>query len=330
MNEKQAKGIWVFVEINHGEIHASTFELLGKAQALSQSNHEKVTAILLETPHLNHAPTLIGYGADQVIVVKDERFNIFNPTLYKDAVVELAKKYEPAIFLFAATYMGRSLAPRIQGALDTGLTADCLDLSINEKGQLVQIKPSYGDNLMCTILIPEARPQMTTVRPFVFTPLAFDGTRQGEIIEEKLILEEAFVYEVLEQEKLEVKAESLAQAKHVVAVGRGIKKQENLTHVEALAKLLNAKVGVTRPLAENGWYSLDEQIGQSGHTIQPDLILNFGIAGAVQYTVGMKNSKFVFSVNSDADAGIFKESDYGYVGDAKTFAQELIKAIEKV
>lgn len=329
MSQKEAQGIWVYVELNHGEIHSSTFELLAKARELSEKNGEEVTAVLLETEATNHADTLIGYGADQVIVVKDEKFDHFNPTLYKDAIVPLAEKYEPSIFLLAATFKGRSLAPRIQGALKTGLTADCLDLSIDEKGRLAQIKPSYGDNLMCTIIIPDARPQMTTVRPNVFIPLDFDGERTGEIIQEDLVLEETIPYEVLEQEVIEIDADNISEADRIVAVGRGIKNQADLKVPEKLADLLHAKIGATRPLAENGWYTLEEQIGQSGYTIQPELILNFGIAGAVQYTVGMKNSKFVFSVNTDEDATIFKESDYGYVGDAKIFAQELIKALEK-
>ncbi len=329
MSQKETTGIWVFVEINHNEIHPATFELLSKAQELSQKNQEKVTAILFETLKTNHALTLIGYGADQVVVVKDDKFSMFDPIIYKDAFVNLAHKYQPSIILFAATFIGKSLAPRIQGALKTGLTADCLDLSINDKGQLVQIKPSYGDNLMCTILIPEARPQMTTVRPYVFTPLKFDDKRKGEVIEEKMELVNPFVFEIIKQEKIANKAETISDAKHVVAVGRGIKQEADLKEIEKLANLLNAKIGVTRPLAEKGWYPLEQQIGQSGQTIQPELILNFGIAGAVQYTVGMKNSKFVFSVNTDKNAAIFKESDYGYLGDAKTFATELIKVLTK-
>ncbi len=328
MNQNETQGIWVFVELNHDEIHSSTLELLNKAQALSQQNNEAVSAILLESPTSNHAETLIGYGADQVIVLKDERFKLFNPMLYQEAIIGLAQKYQPSIFLFGATYMGRALAPRIQGALKTGLTADVLDLSINEQGNLVQIKPSYGDNLMCTIIIPKTRPQMTTVRPNVFTPLPFDGQRKGEIILETLSLSDHTNYQVLSTQTIEKKADNLADAKVVVAVGRGIKDQANLKHIETCAALLNGKVGVTRPLAENGWYTLDEQIGQSGSTIQPELLLNFGIAGAVQYLVGMNNSKFVFSVNTDEKATIFNESDYGYIGDAKTFAQELIKALK--
>ena len=135
MSQKETKGIWVFVEINHNEIHPATFELLNKAQELSQKNQEKVTAILFETPNINHAPTLIGHGADEVIVVKDKQFSLFDPIIYKSAFVNLVNKYQPAIILFAATFIGKSLAPRIQGALKTGLTADCLDLSINEIGR---------------------------------------------------------------------------------------------------------------------------------------------------------------------------------------------------
>ena len=330
MNQTKATEIWVFVELEQGNIHPSTLELLAKAHDLSvNSNHQTVSAVLLETNQTDHASTLIGHGADQVILVKDDQFETFDPTFYKSVIKELAEKYTPAIFLFGATFKGRALAPRVQGALQTGLTADCLELSINAEGQLVQIKPSYGDNLMCTILIPNHFPQMTTVRPSVFQPLDFDENRKGTVIEETVTLKREYTYEVLESFKKEKQVNSIQDAERIVAVGRGMKSQDNLVYTERVAELLNAKIGATRPLSENGWYTPNEQIGQSGVTIQPELLLNFGIAGAIQYTVGMNNSKFVFSVNKDENATIFKESDYGYVGDATAFAKALNKLLEE-
>lgn len=327
MNKQNAKGIWVYAEITNHIINPATYELLAKAQELKETNQEPVIAVLLKTDKDNFEKELIAYGADQVLVVNSDLFEFYNPTVYEEAIVNLAKRYNPSIFLLAATFQGRSLAPRVQGALQTGLTADCLDLKINEEGNLVQIKPSYGDNLMCTILIPSQVPQMTTVRPNVFKPLDYDDTRQGEVIQETLNLTKKHTYELIEQTPLESQPNSLTDAKNVVAFGRGIKSKDDMVHLENLAQNLNAKIGVTRPLAENGWYTINEQIGQSGVTITPDLILNFGIAGAVQYTVGMKDSKFVFSVNKDEHASIFKTSDYGYIGDAKGFAIELSKQI---
>lgn len=324
---EKVNGIWIFVEINNNEIHYSTFELLAKARQLSEVNQEKVVAIVLGSSDYND--TLIGYGADEVIVVADEAYRDYNPMLYRDAVVELANKYQPSILMLAATHMGRSLAPLIQGGLMTGLTADVLDLRINADNKLEQIKPSYGDNLMCTIIVPDAYPQMCTVRPNVFTALDFDDSRSGNVITEDIISNNEHTFEVLKRERIAVSADSIVEAERIVAVGRGIKNQDNLVYINDLAETLKAKVGVTRPLAENGWYTLDEQIGQSGVSVSPKLLLNFGIAGAVQYTVGMTNADFVFSVNTDENASIFKESDYGYLGDAKDFAQQLIKALNK-
>lgn len=328
MTAKETQGIWVLAEIKDTRIQESTFELLAKAQELKSKTNEDVTAILLEQPSDRHEDQLIGYGADRVIVVKSDLFSFFDPVLYRDAIVELARRHQPSIFLLAASFQGRSLAPRIQGALQTGLTADCLDLSIDEQGHLVQIKPSYGDNVMCTILIPAAYPQMTTVRPGVFKALPYQADRRGEIIVEALNLSRRFTFERIGKTAVSIKPNSIKDAKRIVAFGRGIKNRADCVHLEQLAEQLNAKIGVTRPLAENGWYSVNEQIGQSGVTIEPDLILNFGIAGAVQYTIGMKDSKFVFSVNKDERASIFRESDYGYVGDAKAFAIELSKQLE--
>lgn len=325
----QNNNIWVFAQHDNQNIDASTFELLGKAQSLNEKQKAEVVAILLQTPDQDFSKALIAHGADKVITIKDDAFKTYNPVLYKDAIVTIAEKYDPSIFLFAATFMGRSLAPRVQGALKTGLTADCLDLDIDDEGKLLQIKPSYGDNLMCTIIIPNARPQMTTVRPHVFTPLASDENRVGTVVEEKVNLKNDMIYEVLETEEIIQTADDITEANTIVAIGRGLVSKDNLPLVEDLAEKLNAKIGVTRPLAENGWYTVKEQIGQSGVNVQPELILNLGIAGAVQYTVGMKNAKFSFSVNKDEHASIFKESDYGYVGDAKAFTQALLSLLNK-
>lgn len=330
MANDQTRNIWVYVEQTGGAVHPAALELLAKAQELKKKLGEDVVAILLSANAEDDAleKLLIGHGADQVIISRNDLLVTYNPLLYKQAIAKLAKKHRPSIFLFAATTLGRSLAPRVQGALQTGLTADCLDLDIDPEGRLLQIKPSYGDNLMCTIVMPNRRPQMTTVRPSVFRPLDFDHTRSGSIIEEYMELDEAPLYEILETESIPKPEASLHDARRIVAVGRGIRQQADLKHTERLAELLGAEVGATRPLAENGWYTIDEQIGQSGTSVSPDLILNIGIAGAVQYTVGMKQAKFSFSVNKDPNAAIFRESDLGYVGDAKTLVEEMVKLLE--
>ncbi len=315
--------IFVYIELDKDGIKTSSLELIAKAQELKEKNKGKVVAILLETPQQDFAQELIYYGADRVLNVKNDLFENYDPIVYKDAIVLLAKKYDPSIFLLSATFLGRSLAPRVQGALETGLTADVLDLDINQDNKLVQIKPSYGDNLMSTIILPHARPQMTTVRPQVFKALKKDTTRTGEIIQEEILLSKNHIFEVIESKEIEKTNDNLTSAQNVVAIGRGIKSSDDLALVEDLTQNLNAQLGVTRPLAENGWYTIEKQIGQSGETISPDFILNLGISGAVQYTVGMKNAGLSISVNKDKDASIFKESDYAYVGDAKAFINEL-------
>src|SRR5690554_5119454 len=227
MNKQNAKGIWVYAEITNHIINPATYELLAKAQELKETNQEPVIAVLLKTNKDNFEKELIAYGADQVLVVNSDLFEFYDPTVYEEAIVNLAKRYNPSIFLLAATFQGRSLAPRVQGALQTGLTADCLDLKINEEGNLVQIKPSYGDNLMCTILIPSQVPQMTTVRPNVFKPLDYDETRQGEVIQATVHLTKKYTYELIEQTALEIQPNSLTDAKNVVAFGRGIKSKDD-------------------------------------------------------------------------------------------------------
>jgi electron transfer flavoprotein alpha subunit len=324
MNRENATGIWVFAETRDDKLESTVPELLAVSHDLSKVTGEKVTAVLLERQDLDLAPALIEYGADVVLEVRSDILGDFDPVLYKDALAQLVEKYNPNIFLFGATHKGRALAPRLQARLQTGLTADCLELVIDDTGLLVQTKPSYGDNLMCTITCPEARPQMATVRPNVFHPLPRNPENAGTVVSEELSLEPNENYRVVKKTRVPAQVSSIGNADKIVSIGRGIGARTNLTQVQLLAERLHAGIGVTRPLADNGWFSHDEQIGQSGITVQPRLLLNLGISGAVQYKAGMKNSGVVVSVNRDIDAPIFSVSNYGYVGDVNEFVQALL------
>lgn len=322
------KGIWVFAEQTNGIQNSCTYELLGKALELKETLQEEITAILLGSNVDSLTNALIQHHADKVIVVDDTKLAQYKPRVYANVLENLCKKYEPSIFLFGATSLGRDLAPRVMAKLGTGLTADVLDLSINEDGVLLQTKPSYGGNIMCNIIIPEARPQMATVRPNIFPILAPNMDAKGEVIQENIAIEDDTDYEVLEENPIVSEGLTIENAKFVVSVGRGIGKEENLKKAEELADICGAKLAVTRPLVDYGWADEADQIGQSGKTVSPKAILNLGISGAVHYTVGMQTSDLIISVNTDKDNALFGISDYVAIADIKELIPELIKQLK--
>ncbi|MBM4765279.1 electron transfer flavoprotein subunit alpha/FixB family protein [Bacillus sp. B15-48] len=323
-----AQGIWIFAEQSNGVQDQSTFELLGKALELKAQLNEEITAVLLGYQIQGLTEKLIQHGADKVIVVDNPVLAYYNPRPYAKVLEELCVKYDPSIFLFAATSFGRDLAPRAMAKLGTGLTADCLDLEVNEDGILEQIKPSFGGNIMCKIIIPEARPQMVTVRPNIFPVLLPNINRRGEVIVEAITVEDDFSYEIIEEQPLVEETVTLESADFIVSIGRGIGKKDNLRVVVDLVEATGAKLAVTRPLVDNGWFTPFDQIGQSGKTVKPQAILNLGISGAVHYTVGMQNSGLIISVNSNKDNELFKMSDYAAVADIKTLLPELAKQLQ--
>lgn len=324
-----AKGIWVFAEQSHGVQNDCAFELLGKALELKNTTSEEICAILLGSQVEGLADRLIKQGADKVLLVDDVALAQYKPRTYAKALEELCLKYQPSIFLFGATTMGRDLAPRVMAKLGTGLTADVLELFVDENGVLQQVKPSYGGNIMCNIIIPEARPQMATVRPGIYEILPKNADAQGEVIKEEISVTDDADYEVLDERPIVHEGKTIEDAKFIVAVGRGIGKEENLKNVETLAEECNAQVAVTRPLVDFGWCDVQNQIGQSGKTVNPDVILNLGISGAVHYTVGIKNAKLIISVNSEKENAMFDISDYAAVADINTLLPELNRQLSE-
>lgn len=316
--------IWIFAEKRLAAIEPTTFQLITKAKAVAPNF--KTVAVLLETPEENLEESLKEYGPDKILVIKDTRLNQPADSEQADLLAQLAKRYQPNSFLFGATITGRSIAPRLQAKLQTGLTADCLDLYFEEE-QLVQVKPSYGDNIMCEILCPDRRPQMATVRPNTFTAKKAAGKVDVEIVEDLEFHPSAGI--TIEAEHVILSnSDNIANAKRVIALGRGAADDQSIQLAEELAGKLGAKVGVSRPLTDKPQFNVDDQIGQSGNTIAPSFLINLGISGAVQYVSGIENTDIIVSVNTDKQAPIFKVSDYCFLGDAKTFLTELGHAVK--
>ena len=316
-----AKNIWVFCEARDGELQSVALELLGVARELAEKTGEKVAALLLGHNVKSKAQELIAYGADQVYVVDDERLATFVTEPYAQAVTQIARAYEPSVILFGATSIGRDLAPRLSARLKTGLTADCTKLEMDEEGNLFMTRPAFGGNLFATIICPDHRPQMSTVRPGVMKKLERDDTRVGEVIEENIVWNESkFVVTVLEEVKEVSGVDKIEDAKILVSCGRGVK---DVCPARELASKVGGSLASSRALVDIGVLEHNRQVGQTGKTVRPEAYLAFGISGAIQHLAGMEESEFIVAVNTDKNAPIFKVANLGIVSDAAAVLKNL-------
>ncbi len=325
------RGVWVIAEFRSGRLFPVTFELLGCARKLADKLDVPLSAVLIGNNVKDFASELIKYGADQIYIVDHPNLAQFLEIPYTNVLVELIKRYKPEIILAGATAQGRSYIPAVATILETGLTADCTELDVRiEDRALLQTRPAFGGNLLATIVCPNHRPQMATVRPHVMKALEPDDSREGEIIEVKI---DESLFEtstkLLESTVEEQTGVDLANADIIITAGRGMESKENLSLVEELAKLLDGAVGATRAVTDAGWLSERHQIGQTGKTVSPKLYVGCGVSGAIQHIVGMKGSDIIVAINKDPDAPIFDVSTYGIVGDVKEVLPKLIEKIKK-
>ena len=292
MTKEECKGIWVFAEQENGVLSGTDFELLAKAHDLKEKlgGTDTVTAVLLGDNVAGLVDTLYAYGAEQVILAENANLKDYSARPYEKVLVDLANKYKPSIFLFAASPIGRDVAPRVMCDLRTGLTADAIDLDVDEDGVFVQTTPNFGGNILSHIVILEKRPQMVTVHPKVFEPFEPKTGATGELITESVEVEADSDYVVLETSMKKFEGKPIDECDVLVAGGRGIKSEEDLAQLRELAHLLGGELACSRPLNDNGWLPHEDQIGQSGTTVKPKFILNVAISGSVQYLAGMQNS----------------------------------------
>ncbi|MEZ0343597.1 MAG: electron transfer flavoprotein subunit alpha/FixB family protein [Caldimicrobium sp.] len=323
------KEVWVFIEQEELKIHPVSFELLGIAQKLAKDLSGKVSAVLVGHNVKPLVEEIFAYGAEKIYVVDHKVLSYYRHIPYVYALTYLAKKYKPEIFLIGATTLGRDLAGGVATLLETGLTADVTELSIDpETKNLLMTRPAYGGNIMATIVCPNHRPQMATVRPRVFPIPEREEGKIGEVIEEKMELTE----EMAGVERIgflpKEKTVNLEYADIIVAGGKGIGGKEGFEILKELAHLLNGEVGASRFAVESGWISYEHQVGQTGKTVRPKVYFAFGISGAIQHRAGMQNSDFIIAVNIDPEAPIFKIADLGIIGDWKEVATALIRALK--
>lgn len=329
MAKSDYKGIWVFAEQQNGKLNGTVLELLAKSQELKEHTGEEISAVLLGKDVSHLADTLFAYGADKVILVENDALANYSARPYEAALTQVAEKYKPSIILYGATSLGRDLAPRLMVSLNTGLTADAIDLGFDKDEVFYQTTPAYGGSILAHIVILEARPQMATVRPMMFEPIEPRVGAKGELITETVTGEADPDYEVLETSPKQDTGDSIEGAQVVVAGGRGIKEESDLASLKELAELLGGKLAASRPLVDNGWLPHEKQIGQSGAAIKPKYIFNIAISGSVQYQVGMQNSGCIISINHTKGAPIFDISHYGAVADYRSVVPALVEEIKR-
>jgi electron transfer flavoprotein alpha subunit len=322
----QYSGVWVFAEQTKGNIVGVVPELLGEAGKLAKQLNTNVSAILIGSNLNDTAQNLISYGADIVYKVDSTLLEQYNDESYSDIFAQLIEIYKPEIVLMGATTYGRSLAPRVSSRLNTGLTADCTGLEIDkDTGLLLQTRPAFGGNLMATIICPNHRPQMATVRPKVMKPLEPDNLRKGEIIEPDIIIPDNTKVKVLDTVNLLCEKVNLTEADIIVSIGRGIGDPKNIPMIQEFADTLGAAIGASRAVVDSGWIEYSHQVGQTGKTVGPKVYFACGISGAIQHLAGMSSSDTIIAINKNPDAPIFKVAHFGIVGDLS----EVIPALTK-
>ncbi|UCC16430.1 MAG: electron transfer flavoprotein subunit alpha/FixB family protein [Dehalococcoidales bacterium] len=315
--------IMVFCEQQEGQVHPVSFELLSKSREMADRLGCELVAVLLGDGITAEAIQLIHYGADRVFVSDHPSLRDYDLMNYRHALVELVREQIPEILLFGATNLGRSLAPRVAVALNTGLTADCIGLDIDEDGSLIQIRPAFTGNILAWIKT-STRPQMATVRYKVMQTGTRDITRKGKVIQREFQPVPSFVT-IINREKLD--GIDISGAEIIISGGRGLKKPDDFGLLNDLAELLGGVVGSSRPLVDEGWIGREHQVGFSGNTVKPKFYIACGISGSAQHMAGMRGSDSIVAINTDPSAPIFRIADYGIIGDLYEVVPMMIKQI---
>lgn len=321
-------GITVYVDHIGGEINPITYELIGKARELADKINHKVYCVFMGHDIGEKALELLHYGVDEVHLYDNEKLHHFTIDAYTAVFEDFINNIKPSAILVGATSVGRQLAPRVAARFKTGLTADCTVLDIDENTDLVQIRPAFGGNIMAQICTPNSRPQLATVRYKVMNSPVRSEEASGRIVNctiaEEKINSKINVLDVIPKPK----ENHIENSDVLIVAGRGVKSQDDLKMIKELATLLDGQIACTRPMIESGWFDAKQQIGLSGRTVRPKLIITCGVSGAVQFTAGMNNSEYIFAINKDEKASIFKIAHYGIVGDLYEVLPKLIEKIK--
>lgn len=329
IDKSRWKGICVYADHSEGKLHRVTLELCGKAKELAAVIGHPVYALIIGSNVGDCARELLRYGVDKVFVYDHQAFEQFRIEPYSAAFCDFIDKYKPSSVLVGATNLGRQLAPRVAARCRTGLTADCTVLEMKENTDLVQIRPAFGGNIMAQIVTPYSRPQFCTVRYKVFREPEPIERPTGEIVPMEISVDMLLSNIQVHNAIPKPKDVDISEADVIVAVGRGVSSETAMENARELARLLGGVMACTRPLAESGAMDAKHQIGLSGRTVKPKLIITLGISGAIQFVAGMKASDCIIAINKDENAPVFDVAHYCVVGDVNEILPRLIAKIKE-
>ncbi len=327
---KEYKNVWVYAEQRDGVLMPIVIELLGEGKKLAKELGVELCAVLLGHNVGKLKDELVKYGADKVYYMDNPDLENYLTDIHTKIIVESVNKYKPEVVLVGATHIGRDLGPRVSSRLNTGLTADCTKLDIDpETRNLRQTRPAFGGNLMATIICPDNRPQMSTVRQGVMDKAVADDSRKGEFVELDVEITEADKFvKFIDKVKTKKDAISLTDANFIVSGGLGVKEKEGFKLLQELADKLGGVVGASRAAVDAGWIDHAYQVGQTGTTVKPNIYIACGISGAIQHLAGMQSSDIIVAINIDPSAPIFEIADYRIVGDLYEIVPKLIELLD--
>lgn len=331
--------VWVFAEQEEASLHDVVLELCGKARELADRLGVRVGAVLPGSSVDGLPKRLIAHGVDNVYLVDDERLAHYQTGSYARVLVTLIDKHKPQIVMYGATPLGRDLAPRVASTLRAGMTADCTDLEISDVKEprtetlheklLLQVRPAFGGNIIATIVNFDQWPQMATVREGVMPLLDPDDSRKGQVVAEKVEMDESHMALKLIERHVEQRTVNLKGARVIVAGGAGVGSKENFRLIHELAGVIGGAVGASRAAVDGGFIGKEHQIGQTGTTVRPALYIAAGISGAIQHRAGMEESAKIVAISKDPDAPILSVAHYGIVGDLNQVIPMMVKALRE-
>ena len=321
------KNIWVFIEQKEGRARRVSIELLTHGRTMAKQCNQKICGLVLSEDPDGLVNELIPFGVDEIYVAKSAIFkdNLDEP--YAKTIAQAISGYKPSIFLAGATAFGRSVIPKVAAVLKAGLTADCTELNINKDGLLEQTRPTFGGNIMATIITRNSRPQMATVRPRTYEAIPSDGSSPDIIninVKDDLLTSRI---KLIQSTKYQGEDINIEDYEVLVAGGRGIGCAENFSLLQKFAGALGGAVAASRAVVDAGWISYPHQVGQTGKTVKPRLYIACGISGAIQHLAGMQTSDTIIAINKDPDAPIFKVATYGIVGDVADVIPRILKKL---
>lgn len=329
INKADYKGILVYCEHHDGKAHPVSWELVGKAKELAKETNDPVYVAVIGYNVKHLAEEALTYGVDKVFLYDDVDFKNFDCQVSTSVLEDIFNNIKYNILLVGATPHGRSFAPRVAARLKTGMTADCTRLEVDAEGDLLQIRPAFGGNVMAKIKTAKHRPQMATVRYKMFDKPELTEPKGKIVVSDTSKVNKHTLIELIERIN-HPQAKDIVDSEILICVGRAFKSEKDLELIEPLRKTLKADVACTRPLIENGWFDPKLQVGLSGRTVKPKLLINIGISGAVHFIEGIKDAETIISINNDPNSKLFDVSHYSIVGDLYEILPELNELLKEV